>query len=77
MRTEPRAIGDETYGRFVAVNSICFENGTHQVAMRSGLGVCHFAIHMTPTEARELAGYLNAEANYAEQASKPVDWSAA
>ena len=70
MTTKPSAIGDLTYGRFVEVNSLHYDENVHRVAMRSGMGVCHFAIHMTPLEARELAGYLQAEANYCEQQDK-------
>ena len=70
MNTETKVIGHEAFGRFVSVNSIEFDANDHRVAMRSGMGVCHFGIHMTPTEARELAGYLQAEANYCEQQDK-------
>ncbi len=46
------------------------------VAIICWAGSCTFQHSMTPNQARQLAGYLQAEANTCEQA-KQVDWSAA
>lgn len=78
MTTEPKTSGPKNHGRFVSVRSLMATGGSHSIIMACDGGNIHFQHNMTPTEARELAGYLQAEANYVEQATaKEIDWSAA
>jgi hypothetical protein len=47
------------------------------VAIICWAGSCTFQHSMTPNQARELAGYLQAEANWCEQQAKQVEEVAA
>ena len=78
MTTEPKRTGNSFPGRFMEVKSLSCTEGDHMVIMTCDGGNCYFQHSMTPTQARELAGYLQAEANYCEQQDKTetTDWSA-
>ncbi len=52
-------------GRSVSVQSI-FGDKTKTVILSCDGGNCRFQHNMTPDEARELSGYLQAEANYCD-----------
>jgi Fe-S cluster biogenesis protein NfuA len=69
MSTTGNTSGYKSHGRFVTVRSIKHSEGTSVILVCDG-GNCHFQHSMTPTEAREIAGYLQAEANHVEQAEK-------
>jgi hypothetical protein len=76
--TSLKKSGPSGHGREVYIRSIhSAARGIWTVILCGDGGDCSFQHNMTPTEAREVAGYLLAEANYCEQADKSTDWSAA
>jgi hypothetical protein len=78
MITKQNQVGNtNTRGRFVSVRSIASSNDDHFVIITCDGGNCSFQHNMTPNEARELAGYLQAEANFCEQQAKQVEEVAA
>ena len=72
MTTEPKTSGGTAHGRFVSVRSLDCDVSGHRVIITCDGGNVHFQHGMTPAEARELAGYLQDEANYCEQENKEV-----
>lgn len=66
MTTQPKTSGSSTHGRFVSVRSIEHPKLTHAIIISCDGGNVTFQHGMTVDQARELAGYLLAEAAYVE-----------